>query len=108
MRRAVDFRDGLIIALLAARPLRIGNFAKLRLGDHLKPIPHGYRIEIPAEEAKNGRPIETVVPDAVMPWLLMYLETYRPCLLAGKEDRHLWISRSRTTDQFQRHGNTGL
>ena len=34
-QRAVDYRDGLMIALLAARPLRRRNFVRLELGRHL-------------------------------------------------------------------------
>ena len=34
-RRAVHYRDGLMIALMAYRPLRLTNFASIVLGVHL-------------------------------------------------------------------------
>jgi integrase/recombinase XerD len=89
--RAKDFRDGLIIALLAARPLRIKNFAALRLERHLKGISTGYLIDIPADETKTGQPIETFVPDELVPWLTHYLETYRPALLQGRQCDDIWV-----------------
>jgi integrase/recombinase XerD len=89
--RAKDFRDGLIIALLAARPLRIKNFASLRLDGHLKRISTGYLIDIPDIETKTGQPIETFKPDELVPWLTHYVESYRPVLLQGGRSDHLWI-----------------
>jgi len=35
LQRAIRFRDGLIIAVLAARPLRRGNFTAIEIGRHL-------------------------------------------------------------------------
>jgi integrase/recombinase XerD len=95
LARSVKFRDGLIVALLAARPLRLKNFAGLRLGYHFQGTPSEYRIEIPAEESKTGRPIETFVPEELLAPLAEYLRTHRPILLRGAEDDHLWITRQR-------------
>jgi len=89
--RAKDFRDGLVIALLAARPLRIKNFAALCLDRHLKRISTGYLIDIPGAETKTGQPIETFIPDELVPWLTHYLKTYRPVLLQGGQSDDLWI-----------------
>jgi integrase len=91
--RAVAFRDGLVIALLAFRPLRLRNFASLQLGYHLHRTFNGYRIEIPGEETKTGRAIEKVVPEEIEPWLELYLNIYRPLLLKGNANAHLWISK---------------
>jgi integrase len=89
--RAKDFRDGLMVALLAARPLRIKNFAGLRLGRHLHPTASGYAIEIPGEETKTGCPIETFVPDDLCPWLSIYLSEYRTHLLRGGVCDYVWV-----------------
>jgi integrase len=89
--RAKDFRDGLMIALLAARPLRIKNFATLRLGQHVKATSAGYLIDIPGAETKTSHPIETFVPEDLCPWLSIYLEKYRPGLLCGRHSDHLWV-----------------
>lgn len=90
-QRARDVRDGLIIALLAARPLRIKNFAGLRLGLHVHQTSAGYLIDIPGNECKTGRPIETFVPDELCPWLAAYLDTYRPLLLGARQSDFLWV-----------------
>lgn len=91
--RAVAFRDGLAIALLACRPLRMANLGGLRLGYHLVRSGDGYRIDIPAEETKTGRPIEMFFPEVLLPALCCYLEIHRPLLLAGGVSDRLWIGR---------------
>ena len=90
--RARDVRDGLMIALLAARPLRIKNFAGLRLGLHLRTTTSGYLIDIPANECKSGRPIETFVPEELTPWIALYLDVYRPILLRQRQSDCLWVA----------------
>jgi integrase len=92
MKRAVAFRDGLAIALLAARPLRLRNFAGLRLGMHICPSAQGYRIDIPSHETKTGAPVETVVPAELVPYLVDYLQVHRPFLLSSARSDHLWIN----------------
>jgi hypothetical protein len=52
---AVRARDGLIIALLALRPLRRANFAALRLGEHVHVEGDRVRISIPATQMKMGK-----------------------------------------------------
>ena len=91
LSRAKDFRDGLIIALLAARPLRLKNFTNLRLGQHLKSTSEGYLIVIPGEETKTGCPIETFATEDLCTWLSIYLKEYRPQLLCGRQSDFLWI-----------------
>ena len=90
---AVTFRDGLVIALLACRPLRMNNMGGLRLGYHLVRSGDGYRIEIPAEETKTLQPIEMLFPEPLLPALSRYLEHHRPLLLAGRISDRLWITR---------------
>ncbi len=91
--RAKDFRDGLMIAFLAARPLRIANFANLQLDKHVKLTSSGYLIDIPGEETKTGHPIETFVPEELCGWLSIYLTNYRPVLLGGPPSKYLWLHR---------------
>ena len=45
----VALRDSLMLALLAARPLRLKNFAALACGRHLIPVAEGWEIYIPGE-----------------------------------------------------------
>jgi hypothetical protein len=57
-RAATLYRDGLMIALLTLRPIRLRNLAGLELGRTLLQNPAGWCITIPAEETKTHRKIE--------------------------------------------------
>jgi len=97
-RRAVLHRDGLIIALLAARPLRLKNFAALELDRHLVRAGQGWRLLISGTETKTGRPLELPFPEVLVPALEYYLAVHRPVLAArpgrgqGQAGAALWLS----------------
>ena len=63
--RAMQFRDGLIIAFLAARPLRLRNLAGLELERTLVARGDGWWIDIPGEETKTREPIDVPWPEAL-------------------------------------------
>jgi integrase/recombinase XerD len=96
--QAMQFRDGLIIALLAARPLRLRNLASLELQRTLVPRGNGWWIDIPPEETKTKQPIEVPWPAALNAALASYLDGYRPflCRLRNRWTRPvgtaLWVS----------------
>jgi integrase/recombinase XerD len=96
---ASRYRDGLIIALMAARPLRIRNFQDIDLGRTLKNRSGTYWLEFDEDETKTGRPIGMPVPQRLTPYLEAYLRVHRKMLLAfrSKETlatRCLWVSKS--------------
>ena len=66
-RRAVVFRDGLLIAMLAYRPVRRKNLAMMRLGRHLIKVGGRWRIAFSAEEMKTRVPYEAIFPAAARP-----------------------------------------
>ena len=78
--QAVQYRDGLMISLLAARPLRRHNFAAIEIGRHLLKQGDGYWIRFQATETKTHIPIEVPFPAALVPYLERYLSVYRPRL----------------------------
>jgi integrase/recombinase XerD len=84
-RRAVGYRDGLVIALLSYRPVRRKNLAMMRLGRHLVKAGGVWRILFAAEETKSRVPCEAIVPVALAPRLDRYLAEYRPVLMAGEQ-----------------------
>ena len=92
------YRDGLIVALLAARPLRLRNFVALELGRHLVRAGEGWRLVIPGAETKTGRPLELPFPAVLVPALERYLAVHRPVLAArpgrgqGQAGAALWLS----------------
>jgi integrase/recombinase XerD len=97
-RRAVQYRDGLMIAVGAYRPLRPTNFVSIVLGVHLVQQRGGWWLKFPASEMKARGPYEVTFPRALIPELEHYLAVHRPVLLTG-ESGHLnpgtdalWVS----------------
>jgi integrase len=93
-RKAILYRDGLMIALLAARPLRLRNFLGLVLNDTLVRLGNQWLIQIPAADTKTKEPIELLWPAT----LIAPLETYLAChrVVLGRwtcpTDGPLWLS----------------
>jgi site-specific recombinase XerD len=81
LQRAVRYRDGLMISLLAARPLRRRNFCSIEVGRHLICEGDTYWLRFGADETKNHSPIEAPVPLALTAMLEHYLTHYRPLLV---------------------------
>ncbi len=92
-RRSAMFRDGLQIALLALRPLRLRNFSSIEIGRHLIEVGGRWRLIFPGAETKNRKPIDVPFPDELLLALRDYLTVYRPQLAQGScNDHALWIS----------------
>lgn len=92
IRAARRYRDGLILALWAARPLRLKNFAGLDIDRHLFINGDAVTIRIPAEEVKNGLTDERLVPEVLCPYLQRYLSEFRPRIPGAQSHRKLWAS----------------
>jgi integrase len=80
LQRAVCYRDGLMISLLAARPLRRRNFRSIELGRHLIYEAGTYWLRFGADETKTHNPIEAPVSQALTAMLERYLTHFRPLL----------------------------
>ena len=102
-QNALQFRDGLIIQLLATRPLRISNLASIEIGRHLIPTARGFDLRFPAAEMKNRRPDESAIPAELVAPMAHYLLHYRPLLVARRRTpgadgqgpgATLWLSKS--------------
>ncbi len=89
---AVRFRDGLMIALLAARPMRVSNLVSIRFGQHLIRQGDGWALVFEPHEMKNRRPFEIPFPRELESALDTYLQTWRPILLQDQDMEHLWIT----------------
>lgn len=94
-RPALAFRDGLLIALLAARPLRLRSITALALGQTL--IQHGehYRILLTPDDNKTRRVLEWTVPDHLSGYLREYLDVHRARLQPDPPVAALWLSEQR-------------
>jgi integrase len=90
--RAVRYRDGLMLAILAARAFRLGNLAQMRLGKHISKVDGVYVCTFSPAETKNGRELVEPLPAALTPYIDRYLDEVRPALLRGHVSDAFWIS----------------
>jgi site-specific recombinase XerD len=98
--RAKDVRNGVVIALLAASPIRIKNFAELEIGKTFKEINGRWWVCLPASKTKSHRIDERRVPKYLNKIIEFYLTQARPRLIGSKSSSNwLWIS-SRTGGRF--------
>lgn len=101
-KRAIIFRDGLIIALLIHRPLRLKNFSAMILDRSLVKEKNKWTIFYMSDETKQKRDFEADFPQDLYLALEEYLKIYRPYLLSLSKNNHgtldqkalnsLWIS----------------
>lgn len=96
IRRAVLFRDGLLLCLWTLRPFRIANLGSIELGRNLAPTSRGYRLRFSATEVKNRASIDQPWPSALDAPLARYLDEHRLTLLNAAKTvapcNALWVS----------------
>jgi site-specific recombinase XerD len=95
---ATQYRDGLLIALLIARPVRMRNLSSIELGTNLVRDGDGYWLRFDPGMTKTGVDIDLPVPPALVAFLNVYLTRHRPVLLARRKagmpkTMALWVSR---------------
>jgi integrase/recombinase XerD len=91
--QALRYRDGLMIAFLALRPVRLSNLAAIQLGQHLIDDFEIVHVRFAATEMKNMRALKFSWPQLLIEALRTYLTVHRPVLLAGQSVRELWVGR---------------
>ena len=87
----VAYRDTLMLAILAARPLRLKNFTAIVIGTHLVKDERGWSLVIPGEEVKNGQHLDFGLPTSIIPFLEVYLDRVRPSFCPGPQNMRLWL-----------------
>jgi hypothetical protein len=92
VRQAVNYREGLMLGLLAFAPLRLKNLASLDTGRHIVVERDRWFVIVPREETKTKKPINFEIPDILLPYLRFYLEAVRPGILRGRKTTALWVS----------------
>lgn len=89
LQRALAYRNGLMITLLALCPIRLKNFASLKLNTNFIRIGADWCIALSARETKERRPDERPIPLFLTQYINAYLDVFRPAFgYAGKE---LWV-----------------
>lgn len=92
MAAARQYRDGLLVALLACRPLRRRTLSAVELGRHLGRFGDRYVLAIPGSDMKSGVPSEFELPEDLNPYVTRYIERYRPVFPGAGEVAALWMS----------------
>ena len=92
---AWEFRNGLMIASLAARPeLRRRNLSALRINHSFLRDQTGVRVRFSGKETKKSRPIDFHYPDWLTELFDIYVGEVRPLLVNrahGNDEGWLWI-----------------
>jgi integrase/recombinase XerD len=100
--RAVTYRDGLIIAFLAYRPIRARTLTAIALGRQLVPRNGSWWLMFGPKDTKSRQKLEFPFPAELVPHLERYLAIHRPALLSRGGRRPpasidaLWVSQNRT------------
>jgi len=95
---SVQYRDGLVIAMLAYVPIRRKNLAGLTLGQSLVHRQGQWFIMLEPDETKTHAHFETRLPASLTPHLERYLEVHREGLASRSGRWHkplgdaLWVS----------------
>jgi integrase/recombinase XerC len=99
LQEAGKFRDGLALAFLALRPIRLKNLASIEIGRHMIWSDLRWTCHFPANETKERRDLRFHLPeDEAFTWALsLYLTKYRPLLLqepaqSQRPTGPLWVS----------------
>ena len=104
--RAIQFRDGLIIAFAALRPWRRKNLAEMQISKSVIKKNGKWMLVLSKEETKTYSRDERTWPDVLVSELEMYLAIHRPVLMAqtgrwtSPVGNYLWVS-SESSPQTQ-------
>jgi site-specific recombinase XerD len=85
-----NYRNGLIIALLACRAPRLGSLAQMRLAKNLYKRNGEYWARLQSMIVKNKRELHYSLPKTLTPYLDRYLSEIRPQLLDPAASDALW------------------
>lgn len=91
-RGLIQYRDGLIIAILAARLIRRRNLATMRLDVNLMRTGRSFCIVFEPQETKNGKALEFELNDALSEAFDYYLEDIRPRFPGAGTHDGVWPS----------------
>lgn len=102
---AMDYRDGLMIAMLALCPIRLGNLAAVVIGEHLNYHNGRPHLAFTAQEMKSGRPLEFELPCLLHDAMETYLRDIHPKLYVGEQrGSPLWPSLAKGKPQMSERG----
>lgn len=91
--RAIQYRQGLIVALLIARPVRLRTFLGLRIGKGLVQANGKIVLSLGREDLKDNKARDLPLPAGLEHKMDRYLSQHRQILLQGARTDALWITK---------------
>lgn len=88
----IQYRDGLLIALLSLWPIRRRSLAALTVSQHVEIVNSGINVLLHPEDTKAKRAESFPVPSLLLPYLQHYLAQVRPRTVGPKDHDGLWAS----------------
>ena len=95
LEAANRFQDGLMIGLLARRPIRVKNLQAMTLGHHILVGNTEVRVRFEPSETKGKSALDFAWPVDLLEALHLFLGRYRPTLLKGTDSDKLWMANGR-------------
>jgi integrase/recombinase XerD len=89
---ALQYRDGLVIALLALIPMRRRTLAALRIGTQLLKTGDVWALDIPAADTKSRRALDYPISGEMSARIDVYLEQFRGHIPGADKHTGLWPS----------------
>lgn len=93
VKQALAYRDALMLAFVAARPLRKKNFTGLELGPHPVQTEDNWLLTIPAAETKTCQPVSFELSEQLLRWFERYLSAVRALFPQAGESSRLWLGK---------------
>jgi len=90
--REIQYRDGLIIALLSLWPIRRRSLSALTVGHHVEIDADGITLLLLAQDTKSKRPESFRLHEPLLSSMEVYLSEIRPRLLGQNHHDGLWAS----------------
>lgn len=90
--REIQYRDGLILAVLSLWPIRRRSVAALTISRHLELDEAGVTLLLYPEDTKSKRSESFPLPDQLVPYAKRYLDDMRPRLIGRSNHDGLWAS----------------
>src|SRR5947209_12576016 len=91
-QREIQYRDGLLLALLSLWPIRRRSIAAISVSRHIEFDDAGLNILLHPADTKSRRPESFRVPEVLLPYVTRYLKEIRPVLVAHSCHDGFWAS----------------
>ena len=88
----IQYRDGLLVALLAIRPIRRRTLSLIRIDKQLQKVGHHYHLVFSSADTKNRKSLEYALPTLLTSYLDRYVKTYRGLIPGSEKHDSLWAS----------------